>query len=117
MRPMTPRRMLPCALLLLAACAPPGGADATAGSVSRLTSVARFGRGMAAYPVTFRFAYSKTLGTVCDSSCEKAFTRDMGTLAGVDFSHAGGLMAYGVSASGSDWQTWRVRDVASGSPK
>ena len=27
MRPMTPRRMLPCALLLLAACAPPGGAD------------------------------------------------------------------------------------------
>lgn len=61
-------------------------ADATAGSVSRLTSVARFGRGMAAYPVTFRFAYSKTLGTVCDSSCEKAFTRDMGTLAGVDFS-------------------------------
>jgi len=32
MRPMTPRRMLPCALLLLAACAPPGGADDTAGS-------------------------------------------------------------------------------------
>jgi prolyl oligopeptidase len=33
-------------------------------------------------------------------------------LAGVDFSHAGALMAYGTSASGSDWQTWRVRDVA-----
>ncbi len=35
-------------------------------------------------------------------------------LAGVRFSHDGTLMAYGTSASGSDWQTWRVRDVASG---
>ncbi|MBL8937892.1 MAG: VCBS repeat-containing protein, partial [Archangium sp.] len=61
-------------------------ADATSGAVSRLSSIARFGRGMAPYPVTFRFAYSKTLGTVCDASCEKPFTRDMGTLAGVDFS-------------------------------
>jgi prolyl oligopeptidase len=35
-------------------------------------------------------------------------------LAGTDFSHRGDLMAYGTSASGSDWQTWRVRDVATG---
>jgi len=35
-------------------------------------------------------------------------------LSGTDFSHGGGLLAYGVSASGSDWQTWRVRDVATG---
>jgi prolyl oligopeptidase len=35
-------------------------------------------------------------------------------LAGTDFSHSGSLMAYGVSASGSDWQTWKVRDVGSG---
>ena len=35
-------------------------------------------------------------------------------LSGVDFSHGGTLMAYGVSASGSDWQTWKIRDVKSG---
>ncbi|MCA9648893.1 MAG: S9 family peptidase [Myxococcales bacterium] len=41
---------------------------------------------------------------------------DDGTVAlsGTDFSHDGALMAYGVSASGSDWQTWRVRTVATG---
>ncbi len=35
-------------------------------------------------------------------------------LAGTAFSHNGKWMAYGVSASGSDWQTWRVRNVATG---
>ncbi|MCH9681107.1 MAG: prolyl oligopeptidase family serine peptidase [Deltaproteobacteria bacterium] len=35
-------------------------------------------------------------------------------LAGTAFSHDGEWMAYGVSASGSDWQTWRVRNVATG---
>lgn len=41
---------------------------------------------------------------------------DDGTVAlsGTSFSKDGELMAYGVSASGSDWQTWRVRDVATG---
>lgn len=41
---------------------------------------------------------------------------DDGTVAlsATDFSHDGELMAYGVSASGSDWQTWRVREVATG---
>ena len=34
-------------------------------------------------------------------------------LAGTVFSHDGSKLVYGVSASGSDWQTWRVRDVAS----
>jgi prolyl oligopeptidase len=35
-------------------------------------------------------------------------------LAGTTFSHKGDKVAWGVSASGSDWQTWRVRDVATG---
>ncbi len=35
-------------------------------------------------------------------------------LAGMDFTEDGKLCAYGQSASGSDWTTWRVRDVASG---
>ena len=35
-------------------------------------------------------------------------------LSGEVFTHDGALMAWGVSASGSDWQTWRVRDVATG---
>ncbi len=35
-------------------------------------------------------------------------------LAGTVFSPDGSKMAYGVSASGSDWQTWRIRDVATG---
>ncbi len=41
---------------------------------------------------------------------------DDGTVAlsGLSFSHDGTLMAYGTSASGSDWIEWRVRDVASG---
>ncbi len=61
-------------------------ADSTSGGASRLTRVSRFGRGNLAYPVTFRFGYSRTLGGSCDTSCEKPFVRDMGTLAGVDFS-------------------------------
>ncbi len=41
---------------------------------------------------------------------------DDGTVAltGTEFTHDGRLMAYGTSASGSDWQEWKVRDVASG---
>ncbi len=36
-------------------------------------------------------------------------------LAGQAFDDGGSKVAYGVSASGSDWQVWKVRDVASGS--
>ena len=35
-------------------------------------------------------------------------------LSGVAISDDGGLMAYGLSASGSDWQTWHVRNVETG---
>lgn len=35
-------------------------------------------------------------------------------LSGVGVSHDGNLLAYGLSAAGSDWQEWRVRDVATG---
>lgn len=35
-------------------------------------------------------------------------------LSGMTFSDDGRFMAYATSASGSDWMTWRVRDVASG---
>lgn len=35
-------------------------------------------------------------------------------LAGYSVSEDGRLMAYGLSASGSDWNEWKVRDVASG---
>ena len=35
-------------------------------------------------------------------------------LGGVDISEDGKLMAYGLSTSGSDWQEWKVRDVATG---
>ncbi len=35
-------------------------------------------------------------------------------LSGMDFSHDGNLLAYGLAASGSDWNEWRVRDVRTG---
>lgn len=35
-------------------------------------------------------------------------------LSGMEISDDGKLLAYGIAAAGSDWQTWRVRDVASG---
>ncbi len=35
-------------------------------------------------------------------------------LAGYSISDDGNLMAYGLSASGSDWMEWKVRDVATG---
>lgn len=35
-------------------------------------------------------------------------------LSGYDISDNGDLMAYGLSASGSDWQEWKVRDVRTG---
>lgn len=41
---------------------------------------------------------------------------DDGTVAlsGIAFTQDGSLMAYGLSTAGSDWQTWRVRSVATG---
>ncbi|MDB5073160.1 MAG: prolyl endopeptidase [Candidatus Eremiobacteraeota bacterium] len=36
-------------------------------------------------------------------------------LSGVVFSYNGSRLAYSISASGSDWQEWHVRDVATGS--
>jgi len=41
---------------------------------------------------------------------------DDGTVAlkGTEFTEDGKLMAYGTSASGSDWEEWQVRDVATG---
>jgi prolyl oligopeptidase len=36
------------------------------------------------------------------------------SLRGMGFSHDGRLMAYSLSAAGSDWQEWWVRDVATG---
>jgi prolyl oligopeptidase len=38
-------------------------------------------------------------------------------LGGVVPSRDGRLLAYGVASAGSDWQTWRVRDLASGSDR
>ena len=35
-------------------------------------------------------------------------------LAGMDFTEDGQALAYGQSASGSDWTTWKVRDIATG---
>ncbi|HEY5339600.1 MAG TPA: prolyl oligopeptidase family serine peptidase [Candidatus Aquilonibacter sp.] len=35
-------------------------------------------------------------------------------LAGTSFSDDGRYLAYAMSASGSDWMTWRIRDIASG---
>jgi len=35
-------------------------------------------------------------------------------LAGTSVSHDGKMLAYGLAASGSDWQEWRFRDVATG---
>ncbi|MGA2708254.1 MAG: prolyl oligopeptidase family serine peptidase [Steroidobacteraceae bacterium] len=39
-----------------------------------------------------------------------------GTVAfkGADYSDDGGLMAYGLSEAGSDWEVWRVRDLVTG---
>ena len=44
-----------------------------------------------------------------------ALSRD-GTVAfkGAGYSDDGRLMAYGLSEAGSDWETWRVRDLATG---
>ncbi len=60
--------------------------DVKSGGASRLAQVVRTGRGAVPYPVHFTFGYSKTLGGACGGSCEKPFVKDMGTLAGVDFS-------------------------------
>ncbi len=35
-------------------------------------------------------------------------------LSGMEFSDDGAYLAYGIASAGSDWQEWRVRDVASG---
>jgi len=54
--------------------------------LSRLQRIERFGADGGLFPVVFDFAYSRTLGTVCDDdddSCQEPFMFDMGTL-GVD---------------------------------
>ncbi|MBL8952706.1 MAG: VCBS repeat-containing protein [Myxococcaceae bacterium] len=61
--------------------------DTVSGFSTRLRTVTRFGRNDVAYPAKFSFGYTKTLGGVCDSSCDKPFVNDMGTIAGVDFSN------------------------------
>lgn len=58
---------------------------AISAGTSRVSSVARFGRGDVAYPVKFSFGYSQTLGGACDTNCDKPFVRDMGVVGGVDF--------------------------------
>ncbi len=35
-------------------------------------------------------------------------------LAGTSFTHDGSMMAYATQSSGADWQTWHVKDVATG---
>lgn len=35
-------------------------------------------------------------------------------LSGTTYSHDGSLVAYGLAEAGSDWNTWKVRDVATG---
>ena len=59
--------------------------DTVSGFSTRLRSVTRFGRSGAAYPVKFSFGYTKTLGGLCDATCDKPFVHAMGTVAGVDF--------------------------------
>ena len=38
-------------------------------------------------------------------------------LAGFSFTHDGTLMAYATQSSGADWQTWHVKDVATGTDR
>lgn len=59
-------------------------AEAMSGGASRLARVTRTGRSGGVYPVTFNFAYSKTLDGACTGDCEKPFVKSMGTL-GVNF--------------------------------
>ncbi|MBL8919181.1 MAG: VCBS repeat-containing protein [Myxococcaceae bacterium] len=59
--------------------------DATSGFSTRLRSVTRFGRSGSAYPVKYTFSYTKTLGGLCDATCDKPFVHSMGMVAGVDF--------------------------------
>ena len=54
--------------------------EAAAGGATRLKSVSRVGRTNVAYPVTFDFAYSQTLGGACTTDCAKPFVQSMGTL-------------------------------------
>ncbi|MBM4781269.1 MAG: hypothetical protein GQE15_26590 [Archangiaceae bacterium] len=61
--------------------------DAISGFSTRLRSVTRFGRGNGAYPVKHSFAYTKTLGSVCDATCDKPIVVDMGSVPGVDFAN------------------------------
>src|ERR1700681_3398259 len=42
---------------------------------------------------------------------------DTVALSGSEYSYDGSLLAYSVSSSGSDWQEWHVRDVATGTDR
>lgn len=55
-------------------------AMADSGGASRVKAIARLGRGNLAYPVTFTFEYSKTLGGACGAGCEKPFVKQMGAI-------------------------------------
>ncbi len=61
-------------------------AESASDGATRLSRVTRFGRNNAQYPIAFSFAYTQTLGGSCGTGCDKPFVRDMGTIAGVDFS-------------------------------
>ena len=61
--------------------------DTMSGFSTRLRSVTRFGRSGTAYPAKFSFGYTKTLGGLCDSTCDKPFVHTMGTVSGVDFAN------------------------------
>lgn len=67
-------------------------AEAVSGGASRLMRINRLGRGNAAYPVIFSFAYSQTLGGACDANCAKPFVKAMGTLPGADFANGRATM-------------------------
>ncbi len=53
-------------------------AETVSGGPSRLAQVARFGRGNEAFPIIFKFGYSKTLEGVCGADCTKPFVKNMG---------------------------------------
>jgi RHS repeat-associated protein len=61
--------------------------DTVSGFSTRLRSVTRYGRAGGAWPAKFSFGYTKTLGGVCDATCEKPFVHSMGMVGNVDFAN------------------------------